>query len=146
MKGAARYVQPAVLVACLVGLGVSVYLTFVHYAAAQLVCSVSGAVNCERVLSSPYSVIAGTGLPTSIAGVAWFAIAAAVAVLRWRNPSFPNAGRAQTAWSVVGLLAILYLVYVEIVLIGAICAWCTVAHVMVLAVFLLTVTLRPAER
>lgn len=146
MAGAARYIQPAVLVACLVGLGVSIYLTFVHYAAAQLVCTVSGAVNCERVLSSPYSVIGGTGLPTSLAGIAWFAVAAILAALRWRDPSFPNAGRAQVAWSIVGLLTILYLVFVEIVLIGAICVWCTVAHVMVLVIFLLTVTIRAPER
>ena len=143
---AARYIQPAVVVASLIGLGVSIYLTFVHFAAAALVCTVSGAVNCERVLSSPYAVIGGTGVPTSAAGIAWFAVAAIIGAVRWSNPSIANIGRAQLAWSILGLVTILYFVFVEIVLIGAICIWCTVAHMLVLAIFLLTVTLRTPER
>jgi uncharacterized membrane protein len=129
-----RYLRAAVVGASLVGLGVAVYLTFVHFSAAQLVCTVGGAINCERVLGSGYAVIAGTAVPTSAAGIVWFTVAGALAVLHRR--------RAQIAWSVIGLLTVVYLVFVEIVQLGAICIWCTAAHAMVVVIFLLTVTVR----
>ena len=139
-----RYVQPAVAVASLAGLAVSVYLTFVHYAPAQLYCYVGGPIDCGRVLQSPYSVIAGTGVPTSFAGILWFAAAGVLAAGRMRSPDAPALRRLQAACSWLGLVAVLGLVFVEIVLIGAICAWCTAAHVLVLAIFVVTVTI-PTE-
>lgn len=120
------------------GVGVSIYLTFVHFTAAPLVCSATGAVNCERVLSSGYGVIAGTGVPTSAAGIAWFAVAALLAFARRR--------RIQQVWSALGLLTVIYLVFIEIVELGAICIWCSAAHALVLAIFLLTVTVPEPER
>jgi uncharacterized membrane protein len=121
-----------VVVASLLGLGIAVYLTFVHFAAAQLVCSASGAIDCERVLGSGYAVIGGSQVPTSAAGIVWFAGAAVLGVLHRR--------RALQAWSVIGLATVLYLVFIEIVQVGAICIWCTAAHALVLVIFLLTVT------
>ena len=125
------------MAASVVGLGVSIYLTFVHFSAAQLVCSASGTIDCERVLGSGYGVIAGSAVPTSAAGVVWFVVAGGLALLHNR--------RAQVAWSAIGLLTVVYLVFVEIVQLGAICIWCTVAHAMVIVIFLLTVTVRPSE-
>jgi uncharacterized membrane protein len=46
----------------------------------------------------------------------------------------------QLAWSSLGLLTVLFLVYIEIVLLGAICIWCTTAHVLVLLIFLISLT------
>ena len=116
----------------LAGLGVAVYLTFVHYSAAALVCSASGTVDCEKVLTSGYGVIAGTAIPTSAAGIVWFGVATVLA--------FTGPRRALQVWSVIGLLTVVYLVFVEIVELGAICIWCTAAHALVVVIFLLTVT------
>lgn len=121
--------QLAALAASVAGLGISIYLTVVHYAGVPLACPLNGTINCEAVLSSRYGVIAGTGVPTSAAGILWFA----VSMLLWARP----AGRIQLAWSVAGLATILSLIFVEIVLVGAICAWCTAAHVLVLVIFLI---------
>ncbi len=118
--------------ASVAGLGVAIYLTFVHYSAAALVCSASGTIDCERVLNSGYGVIAGTAVPTSAAGIVWFGVATVLA--------FTGPRRTQQAWSVVGILTVVYLVFVEIVQLGAICIWCTAAHALVVVIFLLTVT------
>jgi uncharacterized membrane protein len=126
-----------VAVAGLAGLGIAIYLTFVHFSAAALVCSARGTIDCERVLSSGYGVIASTAVPTSAAGIVWFGVATVLAIVGRR--------RALQAWSVAGLLTVIYLVFVEIVQLGAICIWCTAAHVLVVVVFLLTVTVRPSE-
>ena len=121
--------QLLALAAGLAGLGISIYLTAVHYAGVPLACPTNGTINCEAVLSSRYAVIAGTNVPTSAAGIVWFTISA----LLWTR----SAGRIQLAWSVIGLVTVLFLVYIEIVQLGAVCVWCTAAHVMVLLIFLI---------
>lgn len=126
------------LVCSLVGAVIAVYLTVVHYSeAVPLFCSGSGVVNCGLVLSSPYGVVFGTSIPTSVPGLAWCLVMAALAVVglraqpRWLRP-------AQFTWALVGLLTALYLVYVEIVRLHAICAWCSALHVLILLMFLVT--------
>ena len=131
--------QLSLLLLSLVGAGISVYLTAVHYENAPLICSNSGAVNCARVLSSPYSVVAGTNVPISVPGLAWCLVLAALAVVGLRAEMMPRWLRiAQFLWALVGILTVLYLVYVEIVLLHSICAWCTALHVLILLVFLIT--------
>ena len=124
--------QLLALAAGIAGLGISIYLTAVHYAGVPLACPANGTINCEAVLSSRYAVIAGSNVPTSAAGIVWFAISA----LLWTR----RAGRIRLAWSVVGMATVLFLVYVEIVQLGAACIWCTAAHVLVLLIFLIALT------
>lgn len=126
------------LVASLAGVGVSIYLTAEHYAGFALACPAGAVINCAQVLSSPYGVIAGTAVPTAAAGIVWFAVSAVLAIaLLARVPWL----RAQVVWSSIGMVAVLYLVFVEIVPLGAICVWCTAAHVLVLAIFIVSLTL-----
>jgi uncharacterized membrane protein len=54
--------------------------------------------------------------------------------------------RAQVAWSSIGVLTVLYLLFVEIVSLGAICVWCTAAHVLVLAIFMVSLTIFTRSR
>lgn len=129
-----------VVAAAVAGIAVSAYLTVVHGNLSALVCSTSGLVNCERVLSSGYGSVLGTAVPTSATGIIWFAVSGGLAALRLRGDS-PALARAQLAWGALGLLAVLYLVYVEIDRVGAICVWCTVAHALVLLTLLALLTL-----
>ena len=122
--------QLLALAASVAGLGISIYLTAVHYAGVPLACPANGTISCEAVLSSKFAVIAGTNLPTSAAGIVWFT----VSMLLWTRP----AGRIQLAWSALGLVTVLFLVYIEIVQLGAICVWCSAAHVLVLLIFLIS--------
>jgi uncharacterized membrane protein len=108
----------------LAGLAISAYLTSVHYESVPLACTTSGTVNCTKVLHSSYAEIAG--IPVSVFGLAWFAV---MAVLALRPPS-----AALLAWAGVGVLTVLWLVFVELFRVDAICLWCTAAHVCVLAI------------
>jgi uncharacterized membrane protein len=122
----------------LVGASIAIYLTTVHYAQVPLLCSAQGVVNCERVTSSSYSVVPGTTLPITLPGLAWFLVSAGLAVAglcasyRWLRLT-------QLGWMVLGILTVLYLVYVELVLLHTICLWCTVVHVIIFASLLLAV-------
>jgi uncharacterized membrane protein len=73
----------------------------------------------------------------------WFVVSCglAFALLRRRRPRL---AWAQLAWSAIGLGTALYLVYVEIVQLGAICVWCSAAHVLVLLIFLCALADRAA--
>jgi len=123
----------AALALSLAGVGISIYLTLLHYAGVTPACPMSGPVDCEAVLTSSYSVIAGSTIPTSVAGIVWFAVSAVI--WGWRI------GPLHLLWSAIGLATALYLVFVELVVIRVICLWCTAAHVLVFAIALIAVTL-----
>jgi uncharacterized membrane protein len=78
-------------------------------------------------------------VPITIPGLGWGVISGALAIVGWRLVSSqPWLSIAQFLWSLVGMLSILYLVYVEIVRLHTICAWCTALHVIILCIFLIT--------
>lgn len=134
---------PAVLGAIgVAGVAISIYLTTVHYAKAPLVCSSTGVVNCERVLSSGYSSV--FGVPISLGGIVWFAVLAALGLatlLRTPEPLWLQP--AQVAWGFLGLLTVIYLIGVEALALGVLCAWCTALHVLIVAALLLAIVRTP---
>lgn len=141
--------QMMLLLLSVMGIGIALYLTFVHYQNVPLVCSAQGFVDCAFVLSSPYSVVPGTNVPITIPGLLWGIASAALAIAALRLsagginrvPTFSALRKfliAQFVWSLVGMLTVLYLVYVEIVKLHTICAWCTGMHVIILIMFLIT--------
>ena len=140
-----RRLQLLALVAGLAGVGISIYLTVIHYSAIPLACPANTVINCEQVLTSPYAVIGGSTVPTSTAGIVWFAVSSGLAFALLRRPR-PRLAWAQLAWSAIGLVTALYLVYVEIVQLGAICVWCAAAHVLVLLIFLIALADRAAPQ
>lgn len=127
-------VQLAAIALSVAGIAVSIYLTALHFAGVVPACPASGSINCEAVLSSSYAVIVGSSIPTSVLGIAWFAMSAVL----WTRPP----GWLQVGWSAVGLVGVLGLVYIEVVVLNAICLWCTAAHVLVVALLLIAVSAR----
>src|SRR6266702_5597144 len=136
--------QVLLLLLSLVGAGIAIYLTTVHYENVPLICSASGLVDCARVLSSSYSVIPGTTVPITIPGLGWCAVMAVLALAALRLSSIRRRILvAQFAWSLVGMLSVLYLVYIELVRLHTICAWCTGLHAIILLMFLITLAQLP---
>lgn len=132
--------QLILLVCSLAGVAIAIYLTSVHYENVPLVCSEKGLVDCARVLSSPYSVVPGTSIPITIPGLLWAGVSAALAVFAlYQRDERRWIPVAQFGWALVGMLTVLYLVYVEIVRLHSICAWCTGMHVLILLMFLVTI-------
>jgi uncharacterized membrane protein len=131
----------AIALMAVAGLAVSIYLTTVHYADVPLVCTNTGAIDCSAVTTSKYSVVPGTNLPITIPGMLWFVVSGGLAIYtlvlhRQRRPEPERLRLLQLLWGGAGLAFVLYLVYVEIVLVHKICEWCTVVHVLTLATFL----------
>jgi uncharacterized membrane protein len=130
----------ALLVLSVVGVIVSLYLISVHYENVPLACSTQGVVDCQRVLSSSYSVVPGTSLPISVPGVLWFIVVGALAFMLWRvAPQRRDIVVGLFVWLLLGMLSVFYLIYVEIVRLHAICAWCTGLHAIILVMFLISI-------
>ncbi len=117
-----------------VGLAVSAYLTAVHYSqgAVPLACAQGSVVNCEAVTTSTASTIGP--FPVALLGLLWFA--ATLGLLLVSPKQFASIALARLGWTLLGLLFVFYLIYAELFLIGAICLWCTVVHVVVIVLFL----------
>ena len=128
----------ALMVLAFLGIGVSVYVTVLHYAHIAPVCSDNGAVNCEVVLTSPQSVF--LGIPIPVYGLVYFIGMFVLCIPKlWRT----------TVWwipwlrlvgSAVGILFALRLIYEELFVIRKLCLWCTSAHVLSFLMFVVIVT------
>jgi uncharacterized membrane protein len=129
------------VVLTVIGLAIAGYLTLLHYVTSvPLVCGRGTLVDCETVLHSPSAMV--LGMPVALWGLLWFAVALALALLATRrrgDPEPPLLWAAGFAWALIGTLAVLWLVYQEIGVIGKICAWCTAVHVLVLALLVVQV-------
>ncbi len=150
MKTILRYSggQLLLLILALIGAGIAIYLTLVHYENVPLACSAQGLVDCARVLSSPYSVVPGTAVPISVPGFGWCAVMLVLAIAGLRLAAEQRWIRmAEFAWALAGIVVVLYLVYVELVRLHTICAWCTGLHVVILVMLLTTIVqLQQPER
>ena len=132
-----RWLAPLSLTWCVLGLLVSIYLTYEHYTGSTtLACPASGAVDCAKVTSSAWSTI--LGIPVAPLGLLFFAVMLVLcrpSLLRRRSTVLDV---ARLGFCGVGLLMALYLLWAELFQIHAICLWCTGVHIVT---FLLFVTL-----
>jgi uncharacterized membrane protein len=144
-----RWIQLTALVLSLAGLGVSIYLTIVHFGSKNiLICSANGTIDCEKVLTSSQAMVFGV-FPVAVLGLAFYVFMVAInSPWAWRSP-LPIIWWARLAGAVTGMGFVLYLIYAELIQIGNICLWCTSVHVITFLLFVLlvfTATLgRPAS-
>jgi uncharacterized membrane protein len=138
----ARPIQALSLVLALAGVGISTYLTIAHYTSpAILACSASGTIDCARVTTSEQSTV--LGIPVAVLGlVFFFAMSVLCLPVAWRSDR-PMVHLARLAAASIGIAFVLWLVYAELFIIGAICLWCTVAHVLAFALFAITLVTAP---
>lgn len=120
------------------GLAVAAYLTLTHFTThVQLACSASGVIDCEKVTTSPQSYI--LGIPVAVLGLAFFVVAAGLcAPPAWRSPD-PLVRYARLAWAIGGVCTVVYLIYAELFEIDAICLWCSLVHLITIALFVVVV-------
>lgn len=107
----------------LAGMGVAIYLSFIETTKAQAICGPVG--DCNAVQNSPYSVLFGI-LPVGVVGLAGYL----VILFLWSWKRFRNDSLAE--YIPVALLGLtffgtafsIYLTYLEIFVINAVCIWC----------------------
>jgi uncharacterized membrane protein len=116
----------AALVA-LIGIGVATYITIADSGGGAPVC-LAGGGGCETVASSSYSHLAGVNI--AVFGIAGYVLLVAAAV----TPG--DLGRfAGFAIALVGFGFSVYLTYLELFVINAICQWCVSSAALMTLLF-----------
>ncbi len=122
----------AIAVLALAGLAVSAYLTYVHYAGVEPVCT--GISDCEKVQTSDYAELAG--IPVAVLGiVGYLAILASLAVRVELT--------VLLAYTAAGFSA--YLTWAELFEIEAVCQWCVASAAASVAIAVLATLLALRE-
>lgn len=134
----ARWVVVTSLVVCALGLIDAAYLTYEHYTASTtLACSDSGAINCLKVTTSSYAKV--LGVPVALLGLLFFVVMTALCLpAAWRSTDRRLRLLRLVAVG-AGIVSVLYLVWVELFKVEAICLWCTGVHVLTFVLFVLVV-------
>jgi uncharacterized membrane protein len=132
----------ATAVLSLLGLFVAAYLWL--YKAGYIGTLACGAGGCETVQLSPYSVF--LGVDVALYGIAGYLTLFALSLLGLHPTIVGRAwpDRALVVLSGIGVAFTLYLTWLELFVIHAVCRWCVASAVIITLIFLaaLTGTLR----
>jgi len=120
----------AIPVLTVIGLGVAIYLTYIDSTSRQAICGPVG--DCNAVQSSPYAKLFGF-LPVGLLGaVGYVGILAAWLWQRFRSDGLARlAGSAMFAMALFGTVFSIYLTYLELLVILAVCIWCLASAVII---------------
>jgi uncharacterized membrane protein len=121
-----------------IGLGIAIYLTFIETTNAKAVCGPVG--DCNAVQASPFAKLFGF-LPVGLLGaIGYIGILGA-----WLLGRFGRGRLAQLApvavfgMALFGVLFSIYLTYIELFVIHAVCIWCLSSAVIMALVLALSV-------
>jgi uncharacterized membrane protein len=132
-----RRLRLAVAGLALIGVGIAGYLLYGRHSGAALACSSGG---CETVQRSAYSEI--FGVPVAAFGLVGYLTLVASSAIRGE---LARLGQALVALTAFGFST--YLLFVQILVIGALCDWCLASDVVTTAVVgLALLRLSPAVR
>ena len=130
----AGWIQSALPVLAVAGLVVAGYLAYVETQAVTAVCGPVG--DCNAVQTSAFAYL--FGVPIGVLGVAgYLAILAVWAWGRWRANE--KATLLVLGMSILGVLSSIYLTFLELFVIGAVCAWCLASAVLMALILLVSV-------
>jgi uncharacterized membrane protein len=118
------------LVFAAIGLATSAYLTIEHFStSALLACPESSTINCQKVTTSKWSHV--LGIPVAVLGLGYFVVLVGLCLPQaWRRPALD---RPRIAAVAVGAVSVVYLVWIELFQVEAVCIWCTVVHICTIA-------------
>jgi uncharacterized membrane protein len=126
--------RASILLAVL-GLLDSIYLVWVKYTGTYALCGPIG--NCESVNSSQYSEI--FGIPISLLGAGAYAIIIVLLLLENRGQFWAEFGSMIVfGMSLVGVLYSIYLTYIEIAVLKAICPYCVISAIILFILLFLS--------
>lgn len=138
-----RWAEVATFLLSLLGLGLSIYLSITHFDKQLLVCSGTGVIDCAKVTTSAQSRF--LGIPVAFLGLGTYLVMTAI--------NSPWAWRAKARWihvtrfalAIVSMCFVLWLVYAEVIIINAICIYCTAVHITTFALLVVLTLVSPAQ-
>ncbi len=94
-------------------------------------------INCDRVLSSPYSEV--FGVPLELLAVFYFVVnISLVYLIAFGNERIFNVSLdILFVWRFIGITVVPYLLFVELFILKAICIYCTIMHTAIVIDFVI---------
>ncbi|MBX4191898.1 hypothetical protein KW798_00195 [Candidatus Parcubacteria bacterium] len=116
--------QPFILIAlALIGLGDTLYLSYYQYLNLIPTCALGG---CEQVLTSVYSKF--FGVPLSYVGLVYYSYLLCLSLLLAWEPQSRALRTGVVLYTGIGfVLSMLFIFYIQLTLIGALCLFCAVS-------------------
>lgn len=116
----------------LLGMGVSGYLTWTHFSGQPIFCGGTG--SCETVNSSRYAFLGP--VPVALLGLIGYLT---IFGMSWIPTDEDRQWPALIIFgmALIGLMLQLYLTYIELFVLHAICYWCVSSQILVLLIFIL---------
>lgn len=127
--------QKASIILSIIGLIDSLYLSWIEYSGKFALCGPIG--NCESVNTSKYAQI--YGIPLAYIGVIVYTVFIIILLLEGKNKLLAEYGSLiMFGLTLIGVLFSIYLTYLEIWVIKAICPYCVVSAVVLVILFVLS--------
>jgi len=118
------------------GLLVSIYMVIYKVTSNNAMCLGSG--DCSTVNASRYSEV--NGIPVAVFGVIGYAAILATLLMEMRTAFFRNNSTLLIfGMALTGFLFTIWLIYVEIILIKALCPFCITSQIAMTIIFILAV-------
>jgi uncharacterized membrane protein len=126
-------IRRGMLVLAVIGLGVAIYLTYVHYSGTKPACTAGEA--CLKVQTSQWSKLGG--VPVALIGlIGYIGIVASLLA-----PDREESRLVTLGLTLIGFLFSGYLTYRELFSIHAICEWCA-SSAVILTILLICAVIR----
>jgi uncharacterized membrane protein len=137
VKEVKGWLDLAIPILAIIGLIASIYLTYVEVTHTNTICGPVG--DCNAVQSSPYAKLFGL-IPIGLVGaLGYVAILITWLWRRVRTDAFSKAaGPIMFGMALFGTLFSVYLTYLELFVIHAVCIWCLSSAVIITALMLLS--------
>ena len=125
-----QWVSWAIPILSLIGLGVAGYLAYVETQMVEAVCGPIG--DCNAVQSSSYAQL--FGIPIGVIGVVGYL--AILGAWVWGRSGSATGRALLLGMAMVGVIFSIYLTYLELFIIEAVCLWCLSSAVIVTLIML----------
>lgn len=131
-----KWLYRASVALAIVGLLVSIYMTVYKYTGNDGMCLGSG--ECSTVNASRFSEV--NGIPVAVLGIVGYAAILAVHFFENHNSFFKQNGTLLLfGMALTGFIFTVWLVYVEIALLRALCPFCVTSQVAMTILFVIAV-------
>ncbi|HMZ06054.1 MAG TPA: vitamin K epoxide reductase family protein [Anaerolineales bacterium] len=131
-----KWIHRVLIALLVVGLSVSIYMTIFKITGNEGMCLGSG--DCSTVNASRFSEV--NGIPVAVIGIGGYLAILGIVLLENRNSFLKQNGTLMVfGLSLGGFLFTLWLVYVELVLLKAICPFCVTSQVAMTLIFIVAV-------
>lgn len=131
-----KWIYRSSVALAMLGIAVSIYMTIFKIVNNPAMCLGNG--GCETVNSSIYSEV--NGIPVAVVGIVGYLTIFTLLLLENRIDFLKNNGTmALFGLALIGFLFTIYLVYVELALIHALCPFCVTSQITMTILFILSV-------